>query len=135
MQAVEVSQRLTLSPEVLTSPYVAKCRRYAVAPDELRLISKLFRDLASRSSNDYIDKTTFLLFFPLPVSSTQGLWGERLFDRFARKGMGKIDYEEFVTGLGMCTKNTQEEKLKFLFSLYDLRGDGYIDKAELVSMV
>ena len=40
-----------------------------------------------------------------------------------------------MQGLGMCTKATEEDKLKFLFSLYDLRGDGYIDKAELVSMV
>jgi serine/threonine protein kinase len=63
------------------------------------------------------------------------LWGERLFEKFAYKGLGKIDYEEFVQGLGMCTKATEEDKLKFLFSLYDLRGDGYIDKAELVSMV
>ena len=35
----------------------------------------------------------------------------------------------------MCTKVTEEEKLRFLFSLYDLRGDGFIGKSELVSMV
>jgi tRNA A-37 threonylcarbamoyl transferase component Bud32/Ca2+-binding EF-hand superfamily protein len=38
-------------------------------------------------------------------------------------------------GLSIVCKGTEEEKFTFLFSMYDLRGDGYIDKAELVSMV
>jgi Ca2+-binding EF-hand superfamily protein len=63
------------------------------------------------------------------------MWGERLFEKFAIKKTGKIDYEEFVTGLAQCTKSTPEEKLRYLFSLYDLRSDGFIDRSELVSMV
>lgn len=40
-----------------------------------------------------------------------------------------------MLGLSIVCKGTEEEKFTFLFSMYDLRGDGYIDKAELVSMV
>ena len=38
-------------------------------------------------------------------------------------------------GLGICAKGSAEEKYRFLFSLYDLRSDGAIDKGELVTMV
>ena len=82
-----------------------------------------------------MDRHTFLRFFPLPVRHIQGIWGERLFDTFDKKQQGYIDYEEFVTGLSVCTKGSEDERLRFLFSLYDLRGDGHIDKSELKTMV
>lgn len=40
-----------------------------------------------------------------------------------------------MSGLSICSRGTPEDKYRFLFSLYDLRGDGVIDKAELVTML
>lgn len=37
--------------------------------------------------------------------------------------------------MALCCRGSEEERLRFLFSLYDLKGDGLLDKAELVSMV
>lgn len=74
-------------------------------------------------------------FFPLPVPSTQGLWGERLFSRFDHKGVGSIGFEEFASGLSLCIKSSREDKLKLLFSLYDLKNDGLIDKDEFLTMI
>ena len=70
VQAIEVSQRLSLSPEALASPFISKRKSPSVSPQELRLVGKLFRDLAARSTGERIDKTTFLLFFPLPVGGS-----------------------------------------------------------------
>jgi len=135
MEASDTTSSATLNSLALQSPAISKCTPHTVTPQELRLTNRLYRDLASRSGGTAIDKTTFLLFFPLPVPCTQGLWGERLFLRFDRKQKGRIDYEDFATGLSICTKSSHEEKLRFLFSLYDLRDDGHIDRAELVTMV
>lgn len=74
-------------------------------------------------------------FFHLPVTSIQGIWGERLFDKFDKFKSGRIDYDQFTIGLSTCIKGSEEEKLMLLFSLYDLSGDGFIDKAELLMMV
>ena len=101
----------------------------------MRFLAKLFTDLASRSTGECVDKETFLRFFPLPVVSIQGIWGERLFDKFDKTHVGKIDFTEFMHGIGLCTRGTAEDKYRFLFSLYDLRGDGVIDKSELVTML
>lgn len=37
--------------------------------------------------------------------------------------------------MALCCRGSEEERLRFLFTLYDLKGDGLLDKAELVSMV
>ena len=48
---------------------------------------------------------------------------------------GSIDFEAFIQGMALCCRGSEEKRLRFLFSLYDLNGDGLLDKAELVSMV
>lgn len=67
--------------------------------------------------------------------SRQGIWGERLFDKFDKYKSGSIGYDEFTIGLSVCIKGSVQEKQRLLFSLYDLRGDGYIDKSEFLTMV
>ena len=135
IHALEVSQRFSLASNPAFKLHLEKCRDHSVSQQELRFLGKLFRDLASRSTGTTVDRKTFLQFFPLPVRTIQGIWGERLFDKFDHQNRGAINYEEFLTGLSVCTKASEEDKYHFLFSLYDLKGDGAIDKAELKTMV
>jgi Ca2+-binding EF-hand superfamily protein len=46
-----------------------------------------------------------------------------------------IDFEEFMTGLAICTKGNEDEKIRFLFSLFDLTGSGNIARNELLMML
>ena len=133
MHAFEVSQRFVFSPAV--KEHADRCTLHTVNPQELRFLGKLFRDLASRSSGNTVDRRTFLQFFPLPVREKQGIWGERLFDNFDPQHRGAINFDEFVTGLSLCTKASEDDKYRLMFSLYDLKSDGVIDKVELKTMV
>ena len=135
INVMEASQKLTANPTAALKIYLNKCTRHTVTSQEVRFLSKLFRDLASRSGGEAVDKITFLQFFPLPVRTRQGLWGERLFEKFDTKVQGRIGFEEFIQGMGLCVRGSEDERLQFLFTLYDLKGDGFLDKAELVSMV
>ena len=47
---------------------------------------------------------------------------ERLFQLFDKKNTGVIDYEEFLSGMATCTRGTADERIAFLFNLYDLNG-------------
>jgi Ca2+-binding EF-hand superfamily protein len=47
---------------------------------------------------------------------------------------GRIDLQEFVTGLSCLCKGTPEEKLALSFKAYDIDGNGYISKDELAAM-
>eukprot|EP01138_Halocafeteria_seosinensis_P010784 gb/GECG01011014.1/.p1 GENE.gb/GECG01011014.1/~~gb/GECG01011014.1/.p1 ORF type:complete len:1451 (+),score=219.92 gb/GECG01011014.1/:1-4353(+) len=107
--------------------------KFALAP-KLRHLSVLkftFKDLAARGSTGKdIDKNTFLKAFPLP-----GLIGERLFTLFDKDESGVINYEEFIFGLAIWCRGTVEERMEFLFNMYDLNGDGYVSKADLRTML
>lgn len=98
--------------------------------DELGNLTRLFQNLARRSPNATINREHFLEFVQLP-----GLHGEQLFKAFDTKQTGVIDLEEFVTGLALICRGTREEKIRFMFEMYDLLGDGSVSKAELRALV
>ncbi len=45
---------------------------------------------------------------------------------------GLISFEEYVLGLQKLSSiGSEEEKLKFAFKVYDIKGDGFISNGEL----
>ena len=44
---------------------------------------------------------------------------------------GTGDLQDFVLTLALLLKGTQEDKLKWVFQLYDLNGDGWISREEM----
>jgi len=56
---------------------------------------------------------------------------------FDQDDNGEINFKEFVQGLAMFAAKTTDRaaKLKFLFSIYDLDGDGYISNSELFTVL
>ena len=93
---------------------------------ELQELKMKFETFAERSKGPTVDKLTFLRVFPLP-----GILGERLFTLFDVDGSGVLDYEEFICGLALFCRGSQEERLRVMFDMYDLAGDGAIHKKEL----
>ncbi|KXS21545.1 EF-hand [Gonapodya prolifera JEL478] len=63
----------------------------------------------------------------------QRVFLERLFDAFDEDGSQSIDLMEFMEGLAVFLKGTNEEKLELSFKLYDINKDGDITRAELTS--
>ncbi|CAM9376386.1 unnamed protein product [Chrysoparadoxa australica] len=98
---------------------------------EIKLIKATFKDLCQLSGESTrIDKETFLQYFPLP-----GLLGERLFAVFDKKIIGEIDYEEFVSGLAITCRGSWEEKVEFIFNIYDVHGNGSVSKEQLAALL
>jgi len=99
------------TPRDLTSKMIA----------ELDILQKTWSDLADRTNGKGIDKDTFLTYVPL-----SGLLGERLFAQFDRKMSGYIDVDDFVVGLATCCRGNHEERVKFLFDMFDVLHDNQV---------
>ncbi|KAK2198460.1 bifunctional EF-hand domain/Pleckstrin homology domain/Protein kinase domain/Protein kinase-like domain superfamily/EF-Hand 1 [Babesia duncani] len=98
--------------------------------DEVEVLQKIFRELASRSNSIGIDKETFLHYFNLP-----GLWGERLFKKFDLNGSDRVEWDEFLIGIAVCCRGTKGDKIRILYQVFDLNDDGVIQKSELTAML
>ena len=44
-------------------------------------------------------------------------------------------WQDFVTGLSVLARGTVEEKLEWAFGLYDINGDGVVERDEMLNIV
>lgn len=75
-------------------------------------------------------------FFDVPgkcnIELAQNPLVQRVISVFDKNGDGNISFYEFVTGLSRLTEGgSEQDKLKFLFSIYDIDNDGFISNGEL----
>lgn len=77
-------------------------------------------------------KHIFSQFFPQGDASN---YAHYVFNTIKQKNTGKISFEDFLNILSKVSRGSIEEKLQWVFGLYDLNGDGCISKAEMTDVV
>lgn len=50
---------------------------------------------------------------------------DRLFHALDSNKSGRISFDDFVVGLAVCCRGSLEEKMRFLFGVYDMNGVNY----------
>ncbi|CAH8523893.1 unnamed protein product [Heterobilharzia americana] len=71
-------------------------------------------------------------FFPNRASSAYAQLCFRVFDK---RHAGELTFEQFACGLSKLTRGSKMDKIKWIFSLYDIDEDGYISRSELKEVV
>lgn len=70
-----------------------------------------------------------------PHASSPLKFTEHLFRSFDQNRDGKLDFAEYVRALSVTKRGSNEQKLSWLFSLFDVNGDGVLTREELTEVV
>lgn len=92
----------------------------------------IYKDLQSRSDNPKkgINKVSLLDYASLP-----GVLGERLFQVMDSNKDDYLDQREFLIGLFRLYCSSFDEKVEFIFEIYDFDGDGFITKNDISTVM
>ncbi|XP_017782266.1 PREDICTED: Kv channel-interacting protein 2-like [Nicrophorus vespilloides] len=100
---------------------------------ELQLIYRGFKqECPTGMVDEEAFKHIFAQFFPQGDATN---YAKYVFNTMKHKSTGKISFEDFLNILSKVSRGTVQEKMQWVFGLYDLDGDGMITKNEMVDVV
>merc|ERR1711944_237194 len=69
------------------------------------------------------------------ATSNVSSYSHYVFSTLDHEDSGIITFEDFVIGLSILVRGTTEEKVRWMFSLYDQDRDGFISREEMEDVV
>ncbi|KAJ3695002.1 hypothetical protein LUZ60_000379 [Juncus effusus] len=103
--------------------------------NDVEALYQLYKKMSSSSDDGFIHKEELQLALMMTTSS-QNLFLDRVFDLFDQKRNHIIEFDEFVRSLTIFHPNASvDDKIDFLFRMYDLRKTGYIEREEVEHML
>uniref|UniRef100_A0A8D1FDE3 Calaxin n=1 Tax=Sus scrofa TaxID=9823 RepID=A0A8D1FDE3_PIG len=82
-----------------------------------------------------LDRNAFRNILHVTFGMTDDMIMDRVFRGFDKDNDGCVSVSEWVYGLSVFLRGTLEEKMKYCFEVFDLNGDGFISKEEMVHML
>ncbi|XP_054620382.1 calaxin-like [Dunckerocampus dactyliophorus] len=89
---------------------------------------------SSGKSDNNLDERKFKAILKNDFGLTNDTLMERVFRMFDKDNDGFVSVKEWVEGLCVFLRGSLDEKIKYCFQVYDLSGDEYISREEMLLM-
>ncbi|XP_013782821.2 Kv channel-interacting protein 4-like, partial [Limulus polyphemus] len=123
-------QQTRFTPEAIEK----LCENTKFNKRELQLMYRGFKqECPSGMVKEEAFKGIYAQFFPRESDTSQ--YAHYVFNTFDQDHSGSITFNDLVAGLSILSRGTVQEKLRWVFNLYDINGDGYITKDELSRII
>ncbi|XP_022235749.1 NADPH oxidase 5-like [Limulus polyphemus] len=99
------------------------------SPKYLVYFEEMFRRHAGEQKELNLDQ------FKKIIQSKNTFFSERVFQLYDTDNLGSISLEKFLQGIKKFAIQKPEEKLKSIFDIYDIDGDGFLQPSELDMVV
>lgn len=120
-----------LSSQLLPEELEELSKESSLSPKEIKRLYKRFKTLDKEVKNSI----TILEFMSIPELAMNPL-ANRILVVFDKTKKGELNFKEFISNLAVFSIHTKREiKLKFAFDVYDVDGDGFIDKRDLFYVI
>ncbi|KAK6179844.1 hypothetical protein SNE40_012108 [Patella caerulea] len=108
------------------------CKKYHFDKKEIKEWIAIF----SKHCGDkkFLTQQEFCEVYNMTFCGDPGPFTKHVFRTFDLNKNGLVDVKEFLTGIGCSTSEDINTKLEWAFAVYDINGDGFITKAEIVDI-
>merc|ERR1712062_530936 len=94
-----------------------------------------FTKLTTGNQKQLIDRNQFRDLLHDSFSMTEEILMDRVFRAFDEDLDGFISMKDWVQGLSTFLRGSLDEKTKYTFKVFDLNGDGYISREEMLNLL
>ncbi|CAM1154380.1 KCNIP4 (predicted) [Pycnogonum litorale] len=109
------------------------CKTTKFSRKEIQLMYRGFKQECPTGMVDEESfKEIFSQFFP-QGDSTQ--YAHYVYHAFKQSTTGFLKFEDFIRGLSHISRGTFQDKLRWVFDLYDINNDGCVTKQEMLEIV
>ncbi|XP_024941700.1 hippocalcin-like protein 4 isoform X2 [Cephus cinctus] len=125
----EGPQPIHVVPERLA----ALVERTGFSKDEICKMYRAFKQHCpggAATTNDL--KPAYAKLFPLGDSTK---YAQIVFNIFDKDGDGVVSFADFLVGMASIVRGSADQKLSWIFGMYDLNGDGHITRHEMLAIV
>ncbi|XP_043234079.1 Kv channel-interacting protein 1-like [Amphibalanus amphitrite] len=99
-------------------------------------IQLMYRGFKQECPSGLVDEAAFkLIFAQYFPQGDANQYAHYVFNTLKPNQCGQINFEDFLHALSRVSRGTTDEKVRWVFDLYDLDGDGLITKHEMQLVV
>ncbi|CAH8821302.1 unnamed protein product [Trichobilharzia szidati] len=108
-------------------------RKTRFSRKELQIMYQGFKqECPAGTLNEDSFKDIYCKFFPQGDAT---VYAQLVFRSFDQEHNGTLTFEQYIQCLSCLMHGTQNDKLRWAFRLYDINGDGFVTKGEMLKVV